>query len=143
MEFYPTAESDPLPPKVRFNSQRDGILHDRHFSFVGESNGFNSQRDGILQYTEIPRLCKQTVSIPNGMEFYFLLLCVTRALHWFQFPTGWNSTGLRQTPFICLPSFNSQRDGILRYYVCFSAIGHSEFQFPTGWNSTIRNLEIL
>ena len=33
-------------------------------------------------------------------------------------------------------SFNSQRDGILRFWVNDLGIFISEFQFPTGWNST-------
>ena len=33
--------------------------------------------------------------------------------------------------------FNSQRDGILLYYVCGRLVHEYVFQFPTGWNSTV------
>ena len=77
---------------------------------------FNSQRDGILLcFIHLVTGCMQ-VSIPNGMEFYFLQKIV------------------RNTIFV---GFNSQRDGILRYEIAIS-IDPREFQFPTGWNSTKR-----
>ena len=79
----------------------------------------------------------QKVSIPNGMEFYYILAPLARTLsgfnsQWdgilqgidpkaldtimaFQFPTGWNSTG----------------------EYAFDENGKLVFQFPTGWNSTV------
>ena len=75
---------------------------------------FNSQRDGILLCKCKASLRSLRVSIPNGMEFYPIyptsIICTPE----FQFPTGWNSTLLKQSWF--LPSH--------------------WFQFPTGWNST-------
>ena len=37
-------------------------------------------------------------------------------------------------------SFNSQRDGILRWSTSVLIVYLSLFQFPTGWNSTVSNL---
>ena len=78
-----------------------------------------------------------SVSIPNGMEFYFVLGIFLTISKMFQFPTGWNSTLLNPSP-LCrrTTSFNSQRDGIL---LCKQILLDSrvEFQFPTGWNSTL------
>ena len=122
---------------MRFNSQRDGILHIEifaisikfiefqfptgwnstlcNFSISSNSSSFNSQRDGILLFYAGALLCYFAVSIPNGMEFYNdrrPCFC-----HWrkFQFPTGWNST----------PSD------------AYIGRARMKFQFPTGWNSTI------
>ena len=80
----------------------------------------------------------QKVSIPNGMEFYYILAPLARTLsgfnsQWdgilqgidpkaldaimaFQFPTGRNSTG----------------------EYAFDENGKLVFQFPTGWNSTLK-----
>ena len=118
-----------------FNSQRDGILliekiHQKLFS------RFNSQRDGILPSSAKIAELYTPVSIPNGMEFYVERERAKRALHSFQFSTGWNSTKqkyrlFRNTP-VSIPNgmefypavgvekanlscFNSQRDGILLY----------------------------
>ena len=106
------------------------------------------------------------VSIPNGMEFYLIsymnvlsvirfnsqrdgilrlgLLTVLCDIDRFQFPTGWNSTGLRKRhKFLILVGFNSQRDGILLKSSCYRSIGAHRFQFPTGWNSTVPLLRLL
>ena len=56
-----------------------------------------------------------SVSIPNGMEFYTFVILVDFKRDAFQFPTGWNST-------------------ILSFII--ESIS-SKFQFPTGWNSTL------
>ena len=57
----------------------------------------------------------------------------------FQFPTGWNSTGV---PFtikdLANVRFNSQRDGILQAGIELTILDLDKFQFPTGWNSTLR-----
>ena len=34
---------------------------------------FNSQRDGILLRSSRQKTCLNVVSIPNGMEFYYIL----------------------------------------------------------------------
>ena len=98
-----------------------------------------------------------TVSIPNGMEFYRILINIKSYARKFQFPTGWNSTSrVNQKIYLkncfnsqrdgILPkvsiwissatSFNSQRDGILRNNDTDSRV-KIRFQFPTGWNSTL------
>ena len=145
---------------------------------LGQS--FNSQRDGILLNCRHSILSFLNVSIPNGMEFYLGLAAKMRecmgfnsqrdgilqiislnlwlACWAFQFPTGWNSTYIRDTLFRQSCCFNSQRDGILQllfYYKVFSiwvsipngmefylilknikSDSFHWFQFPTGWNST-------
>ena len=69
------------------------------------------------------------------MEFYGGSLGFgTEALK-FQFPTGWNSTYVKENQAEVEYSFNSQRDGILLVLGIFLAISKL-FQFPTGWNST-------
>ena len=92
--------------------------------------GWNSTRPNTAKS---PR---KDVSIPNGMEFYIwakscIVVAGARfnsqrdgilrifnfmdgAMNLFQFPTGWNSTG------------------IFGFYDCRA----NRFQFPTGWNST-------
>ena len=58
------------------------------------------------------------VSIPNGMEFYFMPYDATYDnTKGFQFPTGWNSTTWLNCLGRFVKSFNSQRDGILLYAV--------------------------
>ena len=81
-----------------------------------------------------------TVSIPNGMEFYLLLLSVLVLL-----VQRFNSQrdGILPAPVSCvgfvLDGFNSQRDGILPQ--SNQPIGTaSGFQFPTGWNFTLRRI---
>ena len=53
---------------------------------------FNSQRDGILPYHSRHK---------------------TARMKQFQFPTGWNSTHIRNSLDVMYHRFNSQRDGIL------------------------------
>ena len=90
MEFY-TKFQVLLQKAVRFNSQRDGILHSDIIDFVQRSefqfptgwnstntndykdigsHCFNSQRDGILPFNPGSNSERRNVSIPNGMEFY-------------------------------------------------------------------------
>ena len=89
---------------------------------------------------------KKHVSIPNGMEFYNAVLAekliefcrfqfptgwnstmkkqvLTKVQDLFQFPTGWNSTeACRVGGTTGWGSFNSQRDGILRFFICSKKI---------------------
>ena len=111
----------------------------RYIGILGSIEGFNSQRDGILPLWDFLIYLSQTkVSIPNGMEFYLYEGVGRRVLLKFQFPTGWNSTARDISMFISFIlfqfptgwnstresktrpferwSFNSQRDGILRYH---------------------------
>ena len=79
---------------------------------------------------------RDTVSIPNGMEFY------QNPIPLWVYRKSFNSQRdgiLRSCGCYCFcfkESFNSQRDGILLKACHFSrsVIG---FQFPTGWNFTI------
>ena len=57
-----------------FNSQRDGILLPLKAPIPQIARRFNSQRDGILQKKTKKKSTYFSVSIPNGMEFYFFLL---------------------------------------------------------------------
>ena len=98
-----------------FNSQRDGILPDVPMFASDNPIRFNSQRDGILRVMRCLKVQRITVSIPNGMEFYYAIFRINvrqrrvsipngmefywnrlhQKDHWqtlFQFPTGWNST---------------------------------------------------
>ena len=60
----------------------------------------------------------------------------------FQFPTGWNSTAAA-VPISLIPlRFNSQRDGILPQAMADVTFADG-FQFPTGWNSTKLSVIIL
>ena len=55
------------------------------------------------------------VSIPNGMEFYYILKYLALISKPFQFPTGWNSTKCwYRCKSLAFFRFNSQRDGILQ-----------------------------
>ena len=127
-----------IPPSASFNSQRDGILplhiraqaDHRRFQFP---TGWNST------------ICRQlrkiyvAVSIPNGMEFYASAIAKSGAKGEVSIPNGmefYRRNSLLQ-PRKC-SSFNSQRDGILRYWILFLVSVASRFQFPTGWNSTAR-----
>ena len=76
------------------------------------------------------------VSIPNGMEFYSSLAFLCSRCPKFQFPTGWNSTPLDWLNEDIKKRFNSQRDGILPFQRLPFWGERSLFQFPTGWNST-------
>ena len=111
MEFYAWVDLSP-PQSKSFNSQRDGILRSsRHSTFRNTKFQFPTGWNSTLEW--ICRRRKAKVSIPNGMEFYAPVVIALFAI----------------------PSFNSQRDGILlRYLAC--ACYFAEFQFPTGWNST-------
>ena len=103
-------------------------LPDARFQFP---TGWNSTKSG-----NAGRLALETVSIPNGMEFYLkdisvkphlMLVSIPNGMEFykwiwdnpiigipFQFPTGWNST-INATSYFCSSGcFNSQRDGILR-----------------------------
>ncbi len=77
------------------------------------SDCFNSQRDGILRIERINSKQSVLVSIPNGMEFYSTSRSALIKGLRFQFPTGWNSTVVQRQKRSKMPSFNSQRDGIL------------------------------
>ena len=96
----------------RFNSQRDGILHFTQSELIGAlefqfPTGWNSTFDPRHLYSVA------VVSIPNGMEFYYLSTSNKVFFIAFQFPTGWNSTLFCQFKRIRPLGFNSQRDGIL------------------------------
>ena len=141
---------------VSFNSQRDGILRSRRrkkwervrFQFPTGWNstelektkseladGFNSQRDGILHKTQIEMRTIPEVSIPNGMEFYMILLIGGVDYMAFQFPTGWNSTRCRMSQSQCwLVSIPNGMEFYPR--ISSNRKRKRQFQFPTGWNST-------
>ena len=96
------------------------------------------------------------VSIPNGMEFYFigvfavlsivvsfnsqrdgiLQICENqRRNDQVSIPNGMEFYMRWLSVASCNDSFNSQRDGILLYiWIKINSI--KPFQFPTGWNST-------
>ena len=99
---------------------------------------------------------RQSVSIPNGMEFYN-----NTPKKWggVQFPTGWNST-IRadldepRSKIVSIPNgmefycgvcsqgawiyLVSIPNGMEFYVSCLpSALISRKFQFPTGWNSTL------
>ena len=77
-------------------------------------------------------LSHASVSIPNGMEFYFINTTSNlSSLTGFQFPTGWNSTAELELLQRAGKSFNSQRDGILRLYTSFEA-DSSYVSIPNG-----------
>ena len=121
-------------------------------------NCFNSQRDGILPGEAEALRSTETVSIPNGMEFYLTSGVISRDFEMFQFPTGWNSTIAASAQevkksIVSIPNgmefymraclflseiwcFNSQRDGILPMLSLACRLA-KVFQFPTGWNSTL------
>ena len=92
MEFYKVINAVIKAELERFNSQRDGILHDAVLS--------NQTADGLFQFptgwnsTIIAENTnkKTIVSIPNGMEFYQDNGVKELMEMLFQFPTGWNST---------------------------------------------------
>ena len=140
MEFYAILVFTSSNPSARFNSQRDGILPSiSAFSFCilckfQFPTGWNS----TLTYScmSLP----QTVSIPNGMEFYVILQKLSLSVNLFQFPTGWNSTrslwcwGLRRGRFQFPTGWNST------VAANSGNIGKKRFQFPTGWNSTDQRL---
>ena len=117
MEFYYTALSERSPNTSGFNSQRDGILRFLSLSMLVIRCSFNSQRDGILRSLQLRCISGYIVSIPNGMEFYHMLGFFAPRSKLFQFPTGWNSTLSSLCVRLGLCCFNSQRDGILLYYV--------------------------
>ena len=64
----------------------------------------------------------ESVSIPNGMEFYSELKAYADDIATFQFPTGWNSTKSRphygeKTDLVSIPNgmeFYAFRGGLLR-----------------------------
>ena len=134
---------------MEFYSAIFNILSGRYSAFQFPT-GWNSTRVKNL------RQLIATVSIPNGMEFYYDEGSRIAVLKRFQFPTGWNSTRkiaiITPNLLVSIPngmefygevwdksqnkcSFNSQRDGILHGKGDGSTTG-DEFQFPTGWNST-------
>ena len=172
-----------LPILDSFNSQRDGILPPTleirpGYKLFQFPTGWNSTKGFFLwpirsSHVSIPNgmefyspkefRCEpiSLVSIPNGMEFYHIRYFTEHALEEFQFPTGWNSTTAILDRFLTILSFNSQRDGILRWackaFRAFHAVSIPNgmefyagvlttkfnqflFQFPTGWNSTARIL---
>ena len=72
MEFYQNSEFMQRIDMSSFNSQRDGILQIAWQSKACIDARFNSQRDGILRRYSGKIAGHDTVSIPNGMEFYGL-----------------------------------------------------------------------
>ena len=97
------------------------------------------------------------VSIPNGMEFYWMILIDIHDLCYVSIPNGMEfystcTFELFQKYAVSIPNgmefyarvrylsrlsarFNSQRDGILPSSVIYRGL-KTVFQFPTGWNST-------
>ena len=117
MEFYAKVRYLSLR-SARFNSQRDGILLR---AFIGDCHvyikfqfptGWNST---IRLFDS--ESSQETVSIPNGMEFYHAAFAQNELKKAFQFPTGWNSTKI----------------------FLEKSISPAQFQFPTGWNSTVKH----
>ena len=114
MEFYAEPMSREVAEKIRFNSQRDGILQKPSKLGQFKIKSFNSQRDGILRG-----------------KFYASV----------KMTKGFNSQrdGILpkepQIKQVFIPGFNSQRDGILPFSPANNAL-KTPFQFPTGWNST-------
>ena len=102
---------------------------------------FNSQRDGILLFPNsalafVPFLFQ----FPTGWNSTLLREKIRDEKMAFQFPTGWNSTRLGcANEVFTLLCFNSQRDGILQSDTPWTPYFHA-FQFPTGWNSTYRSI---
>ena len=92
MEFYALPCGLKHPGDAGFNSQRDGILRGIILKPRGDKlpfqfpTGWNSTD---IVSDEARQIC---VSIPNGMEFYRLLVALVAVGMEFQFPTGWNST---------------------------------------------------
>ena len=85
----------------------------------------------------LPRIGCEQVSIPNGMEFYYVF---TRAN--FKKRVSFNSQrdGILLTAFLCSTFFlgGSIPNGMEFYYTgAFSTDPDVWFQFPTGWNSTL------
>ena len=76
----------------RFNSQRDGILRASKSIWVKSSRLFQFPTGWNSTLTNKKIFIIYTVSIPNGMEFYFFRQRGERVIWMFQFPTGWNST---------------------------------------------------
>ena len=123
----------------RFNSQRDGILP-RGAQQPLASLSEVSIPNGMEFYQGLWRvfyLCIQLVSIPNGMEFYRssapIYLCV------FSFNSQRDRILRMQADIrknAAKTRFNSQRDRILRKYKTIEKHYRKLFQFPTGWNST-------
>ena len=131
MEFYSLIVA-PVDRCASFNSQRDGILPEELKKALIDPSCFNSQRDGILRMKLLEKIRKSMfqfptgwnstremekeaandeVSIPNGMEFYVIENGLIKANK---------------------KSFNSQRDGILRNYICFLDIGDWNVSIPNG-----------
>ena len=103
-----------LCTQASFNSQRDGILHKNLFHWILLEQGFNSQRDGILHCHIVAFIPSKLFQFPTGWNSTEIASLVQNIDELFQFPTGWNST---MTSAIFMRLF-------------------SRFQFPTGWNST-------
>ena len=103
------------------------------------------------------------VSIPNGMEFYVVIVFFAVIKQGFNSQRDGILLFFRFCGPACHSSFNSQRDGILRFISSvsstfdlvsipngmeFYARAHSiassafMFQFPTGWNSTLSKVSI-
>ena len=102
-----------ISPFRRFNSHRIELFHIPAGRYKMQWQKF--QFPTRWNSTKPKRSKKQSksVSVPNGMEIYTLVL-------------------VRVAP---LMGFNSQRDGILQRLADLRQAKRS-FQFPTGWNST-------
>ena len=140
-----------------FNSQRDGILLGKISATRANYFCFNSQRDGILRSLKCSRIGelgrfqfptgwnstigqktrarKSIVSIPNGMEFYFLCDFGAFVLCDVSIPNGMEFYATVYPLCKKGTCFNSQQDGILLYKIIPKLLSKM-FQFPTGWNST-------
>ena len=162
---FPTGQNSTLRalfpeiiPIVGFNSQRDGILLYLTAFICLKGIGFNSQRDGILPKGLRLIFLENLVSIPNGMEFYIMLMhnlvLMSRCFNSqrdgilliiiFYYNSFFNVSIPNGMEFYqhfvvayitAIARFNSQRDGIL-LRLKRHKVHIARFQFPTGWNST-------
>ena len=111
MEFY-RSKSFAMMRRLRFNSQRDGILPFFTF-FLCTQASFNSQRDGILLKVADRIVVYLDVSIPNGMEFYIKIFFIGYSLNKVSIPNGMEFYIVILWLLFRPNCFNSQRDGIL------------------------------
>ena len=114
MEFYPPWRAENFRCFARFNSQRDGILLNlqRYCSTLFQfqfPTGWNSTKRPYGYDNPYPRF-----QFPTGWNSTQGHQIRSHSLTEFQFPTGWNSTFSHPVhKHLFIPSFNSQRDGIL------------------------------
>ena len=118
-----------IPNGMEFYLEADGILISGNlFQFP---TGWNSTR----HLTGTPEISAK-VSIPNGMEFYAALTTFWLSVFAVSIPNGMEFYKSKKSKKKRNLSFNSQRDGILRFRGFTMLLNELLFQFPTGWNST-------